>query len=352
VSSTAHGSFVGVDGGGTHTIALVGSSSAKILGRGVAGPSNPQAVGFEAAVEQIEAAVRAALAGPQPQPFSISTEMEKGDGTPRSVPLAISDEGSPWRRGSEGRDRSGVRQITLGIAGCGRPSDRQRLAAMVSERLGLAPAAVRVVTDVALLLPAANLGSGIALVAGTGSSAFGVAPSGRTANAGGWGYLLGDDGSAFEVGRHALRAILRADDGLGPPTQLTAAVKQALGVSQPRDLIRSVYQSSSPRTTIAELAPLVVSVARDGDGIARQIVARAGEILGQLACAVARRLALGSDATVIGTGGLFQAGDLVVAPLRRSLDRVGLDDFRLLDAEPAIGALRLATGEVRLESNG
>ena len=346
MSSTARGSFVGVDGGGTHTVALVGSSTGEILGRGVAGPSNPQAVGFEAAVEQIEAAIRAALVGPHPQPLSISTEMERGDGTPRSAPLSISDEGSPLRRGS------GVRQITLGIAGCGRPSDRQRLAAMLSERLGLAPAAVRVVTDVALLLPAANLESGIALVAGTGSSAFGVSPTGRTANAGGWGYLLGDDGSAFEVGRHALRAILRADDGLGPPTQLTAAVKQALGVSQPRDLIRVVYQSPSPRTTIAELAPLVVSVARDGDGIARQIVARAGEILGQLACAVARRLALGSDATVIGTGGLFQAGDLVVAPLRRSLDRVGLDDFRLLDAEPAIGALRLATGEVRLESNG
>ncbi len=324
--------FVGVDGGGTRTVALVGSRSDRVLGRGVAGPSNPQAVGFETAAEQISTAIRAALrsvtGGESPiASSSVSVVLDEG-----SIDSAL-----------------GVQQITLGVAGCGRVPDRERLADLLADRLGVPRASIRVVTDVALLLPAANLSCGVALVAGTGSSAFGIAPDGRTASAGGWGYLLGDDGSAFEVGRHALRAVLRAEDGLGPPTRLTGALKQALQVIHPRDLIRVVYQSQAPRATIADLAPIVVAVARDGDATARQIVGRAGEVLGQLAGAVARRLGLGSESTVVGTGGLFQAGDLVLDPLKRSLARAGLTDFRLSDAESAIGALRLATDEVQME---
>lgn len=324
--------FVGVDGGGTRTVALVGSRSDRVLGRGVAGPSNPQAVGFDAAAEQIVTAIQTAL----------RSAVEGGHQVARSPAGLVLDEGRI-------DSAPGVRQMTLGVAGCGRVPDRERLAALVAGRLGVTRASIRVVTDVSLLLPAANLSFGVALVAGTGSSAFGIAPDGRIASAGGWGYLLGDDGSAFEVGRHALRAVLRAEDGLGPPTRLTSALKEELDVNHPRDLIRVVYQSRAPRATIADLAPIVVAVARDGDATARQIVGRAGEVLGRLAGAVARRLALGSEATVVGTGGLLQAGDLILDPLKRSLARAGLSDFRLSEAESAIGALRLATDEVQLE---
>jgi len=315
--------FVGVDGGGTHTVALVGRRGDEILGRGGAGPSNPSVVGFEVAAKQIRSAVEAALvdAGVPPLDLLFAGSLAPG-------------------------------QLTLGIAGTGRPSDRARLTATLATELGLPPDTLRIVTDVALLLPAAGVSAGVALVAGTGSSAFGITEDGRTAIAGGWGYLLGDDGSAFDVGRRALRVVLRAVDGLGPPTQLATAVEQHLGVTQPRDLIRVVYQSSSPRSTIADLAPLVVATARDGDPLAQQIVTRAGEKLGQFACAVARRLDLDDRSPVIGTGGLFQAGDLILDPLRKSLARVHLADFRLLDREPAVGALRLASGEVRLEIGG
>ncbi len=323
--------YIGVDAGGTRTTALVGTSGDRIIGRGVAGPANPQVVGFDAAAEQIIGAIREALAG--------ALAGNEGSISPDSVLRLL----------HRGKDGPGVQKITLGVAGCGRPTDRKRLTRLLAEQLGLHDTTVHVTTDVALLLPAAGLTSGVALVAGTGSSAFGVAPDGRTASAGGWGYLLGDDGSGFDVARQGLRAVLRAEDGLGPPTNLTAALKQALEVNHPRDLIRVIYQSPSPRVTVASLAPVVVAVARDGDATARQILASAGEVLGKLAGAVARRLGLGPDAAVIGTGGLFQAGDLIVDPLRRSLARAGLFDFRLSVTEPALGALRLATGEARLE---
>jgi N-acetylglucosamine kinase-like BadF-type ATPase len=312
--------FVGVDGGGTRTVALAGRGAPivpsgegdVIRGRGEAGASNPQAVGFENAAAEIVAAVSAAMA------------------SARAV-----GEGAAFER------------VTLGIAGTSRPTDRLRLQALIADRLGVDVSSVDLISDVGLILPAAGYATGIALVSGTGSSAYGVAPDGRTAIAGGWGYLIGDDGSAFDVGREALRAVLRADGGLGPATELTTALARTLGVSQPRDLIRVVYQAQSPRTTVATLAPLVVETARADDAIARQILTRAGHELGKLAKAVARRLGLGAESTVVATGGMLTAGALILDPLREELARVGLSDLRVLEREPAIGALRRAS-DVRI----
>jgi N-acetylglucosamine kinase-like BadF-type ATPase len=315
--------FVGVDGGGTRTVAVVGRGSPivpsddgdVVLGRGEAGPSNPQVVGFENAAAVIAAAIVAAMA-------------------------------------SVGGKSAAFERATLGIAGASRSADQLRLQALVADRLGVDATSVDLIADVGLILPAAGFVSGVALVAGTGSSAFGVAPDGRSAIAGGWGYLIGDDGSAFDVGREALRAVLRADGGLGPSTELTTALARTLGVSQPRDLIRVIYQAQAPRATVATLAPLVVEVARADDTIARQILTRAGQELGKLARAVARRLGLGSEAAVVATGRMLAAGDLILDPLREDLARGGLSDLRLLEREPVIGALRRASGVRVLVSRG
>jgi N-acetylglucosamine kinase-like BadF-type ATPase len=241
-----------------------------------------------------------------------------------------------------------IGQATFGISGAQRQRDRGRLEGLIAERLLVPVSRVRVVEDVWLILPAAGLDAGIALIAGTGSNAFGVNQDGRSANVGGWGYLIGDEGSAFDVGREALRAVLRADDGFGAPTTLVEAFAQQLGITQPRDLIRVVYQSQSPRSTIATLAPLVVETARSGDAIAQQILAHAGQELGKIARAVARRLSLPTTTAVVGTGGMFKAGDLLLDPLRVELARSGLTDVRVLDREPAYGAVRLATGGLPL----
>jgi N-acetylglucosamine kinase len=319
VGDEARSILVGVDGGGTHTVALVGvcrepTGEVTVLGRGEGGPSNPQAVGFEAAAAAIDAAIRTAIAS----------------------------------AGFAARESVVIGQAALGISGAQRPVDRSRLAGLVAERLLVPIARLKVVEDVWLILPAAGLDAGIALIAGTGSNAFGLGLDGRSTNVGGWGYLIGDDGSAFDVGREALRAVLRADDGFGPATRLVEAFARELGISQPRDLIRVVYQSQSPRSTIATLAPLVVDTARSGDEIAQQILAHAGQELGKIARAVARRLSLPTTATVVGTGGMFKAGELLLDPLRVELARAGLTDVRVLDREPAFGALRLATGVLPL----
>ncbi len=303
---------VGVDGGGTRTVALVGFVGAGALGEGNAGSANPQSAGFDTAVDHLETAIRAAL----------------------------------QTAAADGQDR--IDRLVLGIAGASHPADRARLRAMLAARLPVAETAVHVVLDVALVLPAAGLAQGVALVAGTGSSAFGVAPDGRSVVGGGWGYLIGDEGSAFDVGRQALRALALAHDGQGPTTRLTDRIVHHFAVAGPRDLIPAVYQARSPRTTIADLAPLVVEVAQAGDPEARRVLARAGRSLAGLACAVSHRLGLDREAPVVCSGGLALAGELFLNPLRRGLRRGGLTDFRILREPAAIGALRLATGEVAL----
>ncbi len=317
--------YVGVDGGGTHTTAVVGRlppdiasetpGEDGIVGWGTGGPSNPSATGHEPAAEQIHAAIAGAL-----------TQAGLSSG-------AIS-----------------IVRVVMGVAGANRPADRARLIGLVAGRLGIETARIQVLEDVALILPAAGLDVGVALVAGTGSSAYGIAPDGRSTTVGGWGYLIGDEGSAFAVGRDALRAVLRADDGFGLATELTGAMARKFGLGQPRDLIRVVYQSQSPRMTMAMLAPLVVETARDGDAVASRILVRAGQDLGKFARAVAKRLSLPEGLSVVGTGGIFNAGELILEPLREEAARAGLTTVRVLDRNAAVGALRLATGRARMFS--
>jgi len=305
--STAGAIYAGVDAGGTRTVALVGTGSV-VLGRGEAGAANPQVVGFEVAAAAIAQAIGGA-------------------------------------RQSAGLDaRARLAGIVVGAAGCGRAADRTRLAELLAAHSDLAAGRVQVVTDAALLLPAAGRARGVALVAGTGAAALGVGPAGREVLVGGWGYLLGDEGSAFAVGRAALRAMLAAVDGLGPATRLGAVIAAHLGVSQPREVIRLVYQDAAPRTFIAGLAPLAAEVARTGDPAAQRIFVEAAAALARLARAAARRAGLAPGAPVVATGGLLAAGELVLEPLRQRLAAAGLDGPHLLAGEPALGALRLAAG--------
>src|ERR1700687_4012644 len=154
--------FVGVDGGGTHTTAVVGLSPSDsavtdpptdegIVGWGTGGTSNPSAIGHEPASKQISAAITGAL-----------------------------------NNAGQSIERVSIVRVVMGVAGANRPADRVRLMELVADRLGIRSEQIRVVEDVALILPAAGLDVGVALVAGTGSSAYGISPDGRSTTVGGW----------------------------------------------------------------------------------------------------------------------------------------------------------------------
>ena len=148
---------------------------------------------------------------------------------------------------------------------------------------------------------------GIVVIAGGGSVAHGVAEDGRSATAGGWGYIVGDEGSSWTVGRAAINAAFRAIDGRGPATRLVERLYRHFGVAAPIELKTVVMRGRAGFAEVAALPSLVADVAAEGDAVARSILEQAGQDLAELAEAVARRLGLAAGPVhVYPTGGLFQ----------------------------------------------
>jgi N-acetylmuramic acid 6-phosphate etherase len=296
---------IGIDGGGSTTVALVATSN-EVIGRGEAGPSNMQTVGVTRALKAIEDAVAAAFA-------------------------------------DAGRLPAVVRAAVLGLAGADRPQEKT-LVHSWAERYGLAQQ-VDVVNDAQILLAAGTPeGWGIALVAGTGSIAFGRMPDGRTGRAGGWGYLLGDEGSAYALVMNALQEVAHAADGRGPPTILTERMLAALGGQRPMDLIPAVYRGGWDRTALAELAPIVLDAAAGADEVAQRIVAQGAHQLALTVAAAAMRLDMPPDQVPLAmTGGTLRNSKLYRQAVLQGLNKLGLHaDPVTLVHEPAEGGVRLA----------
>jgi N-acetylmuramic acid 6-phosphate etherase len=300
--------ILGIDGGGTHTIALLamlseeGPRGWKLLGRGEAGPSNPKAVGATASERAILTAVAMAFQ-------------------------------------AAGRPRQRVFAACLGLAGAGRAEDQLRIRNW-AERIGLA-SRVEVTTDVELLLSASTpSGWGLALVAGTGSIAFARHADGRTARAGGWGYLLSDEGSAYAIAVAGLRSVLCAVDGRGPATDLTERLLSRLNLSDPQSLVSAVHGGNLDRVALGGLAPLVIEAAQVGDLVATEICGAGSRELAEMAGAAARAVQLDRPFPIAFAGGL-----LVNAPYYRELVLNAMTALALAPAsigivrEPAEGAL-------------
>lgn len=166
-----------------------------------------------------------------------------------------------------------------------------------------------VTTDALIALVGATAGEpGIITIAGTGSIAFGRNGQGRTARAGGWGYVFGDEGGGFDLTRQALRAILRHEEGWGPPTALRALLLEATAAVSANDLMHRFYTTEYPRPRIASFARLVDQAACEGDTVAREILENAAGQLAALAAAVRRQLfAPGEQARVAYVGGVFRS---------------------------------------------
>lgn len=305
ISQSAETVVVGVDGGGTRTRARLANGHGETLGNGEADTANPNAKGFDAALGEILAAIRHAF---------------------QAAGLAAAPVGA----------------ACFGIAGVDRVDERTRLEEWA--RQTIAPR-VRVVNDGQIVLKAGSPEDwGIALIAGTGSFAWGKARDGRAARAGGWGYVIGDEGSGFDLAREALRAVTQAVDGRGDATQLVEAVLDYWHLTDPAELIPQVYAHGSTPSELARLAPIVLDTAAHGDPVARMLVARAAAHLADTVMAVARRLALGPETIPLAlSGGLLLESTLLRNAL--VLELRGRDERFTsvhLVFEPVSGAVRAA----------
>jgi N-acetylglucosamine kinase len=306
---------LGIDAGGTKTVCLLADAEGRVVAEARGGGANLQSVGELEVEKVLYAAMEAALAG-------------------RDVAPAA---------------------ICLGIAGVDRPADAETIRSIM-HRVGY-KARTLVVNDALVALEAGAADQpGVVIVAGTGSIAYGRNRSGQAARAGGWGYLIGDEGGGFWIGRSALASVVRQFDGRGPATQLTALVLQHMGLASPTELIHEIYYRDLHRRAIAGLAALVHQAASQGDAVAAQILVRAGTELASAAASVIARLGMRGDAfpTVL-AGGIFRGVPALAKDVETRLSEIApRSTVRPLEVEPAVGAVRLALaaarGDVRVPS--
>ena len=237
---------LGIDGGGTKTTCVLMDETGKIIGRGEAGPSNYQSVGIETAKQSIQLAIKNAV---------IAAKVEQ------DLP---------------------IKAICLGLAGVGRPQDIKVVEDLVKElqlgdnlpiKLLLKPETTLICNDSQIAL-VGGIGKpiGIAVIAGTGSHIFGQNHQGKTKRVGGWGYILGDEGSGYDIAIQGLKAALKSFDGRLECTTLTEQFKIHLHLKNIEDLVEVVYRRGWGVKEIAALAKIVDREAAAGDRVALNII--------------------------------------------------------------------------------
>jgi N-acetylglucosamine kinase-like BadF-type ATPase len=299
---------LGIDAGGTKTVCLLADDQGRVVAEARRGGANLQAVG-ELEVEKVLHEVM---------------EEALGDGT--ITPAAI----------------------CLGIAGVDRPDD-STVVRGIMKRIGY-KARIVIVNDALVALEAGAPGQpGVVVISGTGSIAYGRDAKGQAARSGGWGYVLGDEGSGYWIGRAALRAVLREADRRGPATILSSLLLKHFGVAQAQGLIHQVYNTNLKPAAIGALATCVQSAFSQGDQVALGILRGAANELEASALSVARRLELiGKPFVFILAGGIFRAVPWLAQELERRLPVAAPESrVRLLDREPAWGAVAIALEEAR-----
>jgi N-acetylglucosamine kinase-like BadF-type ATPase len=303
---TAQIYFVGVDGGGTKTSAVIIDSEGRIVAQGKAGASNPVRIGIENAVSNVLEAVSNAS-----DDFRINT-------------LRIA-------------------AATLGIAGVRRADFKQRISERVQHFLKIKH--VQVVTDAEIaLFGSVQDKAGLVVIAGTGSICLGKNANGERFSAGGWGPLAGDEGGAARISREALRAIAKASDGRGTKTKLLDKALKYFRAGKPDDLIIAIYTPQVDNQKVAGFAKFVYEAAIEGDKAAIKIMKNAGRELGIAANAVIRKLKMKEAEFPIGkVGSVFKAEPFVTDSMAETVRKFAPKAY-LIDPilQPAEAAAHLA----------
>lgn len=290
----------GIDGGATKTECIIMDTKGNILGKGLAGPSNYHVIGINNTIKAIRKSVIESL---------------KNIGERR------------------------LDYLTIGLAGLDTKRDFKYIRKSF-QNFDLADK-LDFKHDSVIALIGAHAGKpGVIIIAGTGSVAAGINRDKKYVRVGGWGYLLGDEGSAFTLGRRGLIAVLREYDGRGGSTKITRKIFDKLGINDYEDIIVKIYGAERIVEKIASLAPCITEAAKEGDSVAINIIHGEMEKVGELIYTVAKRLdMLKEDIPIAMVGGVFRAGEIVIRSLRKVLSKYRLK-FKLMEPlfPPSIGA--------------
>lgn len=277
---------LGLDGGGSRTVALIANEKGRVLGRGESGPATQHTAGLARAAEAIRSATFQAL-------------------------------------DDAGLMVQALHAACFALVGADHTTDRQVMASVIAS-LGL-KCPITLEHDATAALAGATGGRpGAIIISDTGAMAYGEDHTGQRARADGYGPIAGDSGSGYDVGRRAIRAALRHQDGRGPATLLTERIMRRFMLNHMTDILNLLHGDPAPlgRQDIAAIAPKVIQCAQEGDPVALELVRTAGEDLGTSALSVLRQLSwpAGERIPVAGLGSMFEAGSLLIDPIKQVLE--------------------------------
>lgn len=288
---------LGFDGGGTKTHCVLIDAQGNLLAQSRSGPSNPMRVGFGGALASVCEAAQLAMQ-------------------------------------SAGASTDDLAAICAGNAGTGQPEAAQRMKALLSQEFP--GALVRICTDLELTLEAANGGPVIVLLAGTGSAAVGRDHAGHLARVGGHGPLLSDEGSAYDVGRHAVMTEMRELERSRSNSPLGDRILSELGFSSWQEL--QARAAAAPDDVFPKVFPIVAAAAETGDTAARKLLQFAAVELGSLVHDLVERLQFHTGKfLLVKSGGMLGCSSYFDQQI----------DQRLREAAPhaRFGALAMTPGE-------
>lgn len=290
--------ILSVDGGGTSTEVLLADLDGGILGEGYSGPSNPKAVGAIGSMKAIDEGIMAAFA----------------DASLAPGPVAVA---------------------SLGLAGFDRDEDHLILKQWAEGKSAVPIGRLIMTNDGQLVLAAGTPeGWGVGIIGGTGSIAVGKSPDGHFSRAGGWGFLIGDEGSAYKLVLDTLRFVAKSIDGRMPKEATSQSfiknVLAAFGVTgDPMGLVSVIYEPGMDRTRIAGYAPKIIEAIRTEPRLVSVFLKPAGVELAEAAAAVARSLKMQVGPLPLGLAGSF----LIMTPeIRGAL----LDHLQRLGYQPEV----------------
>ena len=297
---------LGIDAGGSKTVALLAGEDGRIVAEGRAGGANLRTHGELVVEKTLHDVIDQAIARHGERPAA----------------------------------------VCLGMAGVDRTDDAATIRGLM-RRLGFRERTLIVNDALIALVAGAGRATGLVVVAGTGSIAYGVNQDGVAARSGGWGPVLADEGSGYWIGRRALVSVMRQADGRGPRTALTPMVLRQFGMERPDELVHEIYEGAERRQLVATLGPLVEQARAHGDVVATEILREAAVELVGAARSVVTRLGMRGDLfPTFLSGGIFKSIPSLAADVSAGMREVAPRTVSsLLTAEPATGAVSLALEE-------
>ncbi|MDP4153010.1 MAG: BadF/BadG/BcrA/BcrD ATPase family protein [Bacillota bacterium] len=302
--------LIGIDGGGTKTILKIADLDGKIINSVTGGPCNINSSDSE----NIE--------------VMLSSLLSKAT---RDIGLDLED----------------CAYLCIGTAGAGRENDRKRVKKII--RSAGYKGALKVTDDAVTVLRAGVEHEGIILVSGTGSICMGCTSEGKVARVGGWGHIIGDEGSGYAAAVLILKAVMHAYDGRGLNTKLKNLVLGHLDFENEEQLIAYVYQQGNGKNEIAEISEMLVPACEEGDSAAIAIIKFLGKELVEQVSTVAGRLGFEKrQCPLVISGGFINNNRFLLEEVRELIkQQYPLMKIEKLTGDAADGAVLLAVDELK-----